>query len=128
MRINHKKTAVLESLFNKFARLNYWILLELTRVSCWFSFSNHIQSNLKLHLNFLRSIHRKTSRVQRTLSTRKNWFAHINWMNGRKSKVVVRRCSAKILFWKISQNSQQNTWGPQLYWKRDSGTGVFLWI
>ena len=44
------------------------------------------------------------------------------------------------MFLEISQNSQENTytrvclliklqaWGLQLYWKRDSGTGVFLWI
>ena len=48
-----------------------------------------------------------------------------------------RRCLLKKAFWKISQNSQENTcssvsfliklraWGLQLYWKRDSGTGVF---
>ena len=54
------------------------------------------------------------------------------------SEAVARRCSSKKLFWKISQNSQENTcarvsfliraWGLQLYLKRDSGTGVFLWI
>ena len=54
------------------------------------------------------------------------------------SEAVARRCSSKKLFWKISQNSQENTcarvsfliraWGLQLYSKRDSGTGVFLWI
>ena len=37
----------------------------------------------------------KTSRMQRTLSTRKNWFAHVIWMNGKKSEAVVRRDSVK---------------------------------
>ena len=59
MPINHKKTPVLESLLNKFARLSYLILLEFTRVSCWFNFRNHIQSNLKLHRSFLDPINRK---------------------------------------------------------------------
>ena len=53
------------------------------------------------------------------------------------SEVVARRCSVKKLFLKISQNSQENTCarvsfliklGLQLYIKRDSGAGVFLWI
>ena len=51
---------------------------------------------------FLDPLNRKTSRIQRTLSTRKNWFAHINWMNGKKSEAVVRRCSVKNVFLKIS--------------------------
>ena len=46
----------------------------------------------------------------------------------------------KKMFLDISQNSLENTsvrvsflirlqaWGLQLYWKRDSDTGVFLWI
>ena len=42
-------------------------------------------------------------------------------------EVVARRCSVKKLFFEISQNSQES-WGLQLYEKRDSGTGVFLWI
>ena len=29
------------------------------------------------------------------LSARKNWVAHINWMNGKKSEAVVWRCSPR---------------------------------
>ena len=36
------------------------------------------------------------------------------------SEVVLRRCSVKKVFLKISQNSRENT--------RGCGTGVFLWI
>ena len=55
-------------------------------------------------------------------------------------KAVVQRCSVKKTFFEILQNSQENTcarasfliklqvWDLQLYWKRDSGTDVFLWI
>ena len=44
------------------------------------------------------------------------------------------------MFFKITQNAQENTcarvslliklwsWDLQLYWKRDSGTDIFLWI
>ena len=32
------------------------------------------------------------------------------------------------MFLEISQNPQENTWGLQLNQKRDSDTGVFLWI
>ena len=59
--------------------------------------------------------------MQGTLSTRKSWFAQINWVNVKKSEAVVRRCSVKKAFLKISQNSQQN-----ILLKRDSGAGVFL--
>ena len=50
------------------------------------------------------------------------------------------RSSRPEVFSEISQHSQENTcarvsfliklqaWGLQLYQKRDSGTGVFLWI
>ena len=58
------------------------------------------------------------SRMQRTLITRKNWicdYYHLNWMNSKKSEAGVRRCSVKKVFLKISQNSQKNTWVPQLY-------------
>ena len=41
------------------------------------------------------------------LSTRENWVAHINWMNGEKLEAAVRRCSVKKMFLKISQNSQE---------------------
>ena len=59
------------------------------------------------------------------------------------SEKVVRRSSVKNSvesFLKLSQNLQENTYarvslfiklqglGLQLYWKRDPGTGVFLWI
>ena len=39
------------------------------------------------------------------------------------SEAVVRRCSIKKVFFKISQILQENTCA-----KKDSGTGVFLWI
>ena len=54
------------------------------------------------------------------------------------TEAVVRRCSVKKVYLEISQNSQEKTcarfsfliklqaWRLQLYWKRDSGTGVFL--
>ena len=54
---------------------------------------------------FLDPLNRKTSLMQPTLSTRKNWFAHIKWMNGKKSEAVVPRCSVKNVFSKISQSS-----------------------
>ena len=47
--------------------------------------------------------------MQGILRARKNWFAYMNWMNGKKSEAVVRRCSVKKVFLKISQNSQENT-------------------
>ena len=34
----------------------------------------------------------------------------------------------KKVFLDVLQNSQENAWGLQLNQKRDSGTGVFLWI
>ena len=33
--------------------------------------------------------------MQHTLSTRKNWVTHINWMNSKKSEALVWRCSVK---------------------------------
>ena len=56
------------------------------------------------------------------------------------SEAVVRSCSVKKVFLEISQNSQENTCARvsfliklpasclQLYLKRDSGAGFFLWI
>ena len=81
-------------------------------MSCCFSFRNHTQNNLKLHLAFLDPPNKKTSRMQRTLITRKNCvcdYYHIKWMNSKKPEAVVRRCSVKKVFLKISQNSQKNT-------------------
>ena len=58
----------------------------------------------------------------------------------KEAEAVTQRCSVKKVFLEISQNSQENTCirvsflikllalGLPLYWKRDSGTGVFLWI
>ena len=66
----------------------------------WFLYDNGLRNE---------RVNRKTSHMQRTLSTRKNWFAHINWMIGKKLEVVVRRCSVKNVFLKILQNSQENT-------------------
>ena len=50
-----------------------------------------------------------------------------------KNGIVVRRCSVKKVFLEFTiQNSQENACaraaGQQLFKKRDSGTGVFLWI
>ena len=57
-----------------------------------------------------------------------------------KAEAVAQRPSVKKLFLEILQNLQENAcgrasfliklqaWGLQLYEKRDSGTGVFLWI
>ena len=59
---------------------------------------------------------------------------------GSKAETVAPMCSVKKVLLTISQNSQENTYarvsfliklqalGLQLYWKTDSGTGVFLWI
>ena len=56
------------------------------------------------------------------------------------TETVIYRCSVKNVFLEISQNSQENTSAAvsflinlqaldlQLYWKRDTGTGVFQWI
>ena len=55
------------------------------------------------------------------------------------AEAVTRGVLWKKMFLEILQNSQKSTcagvsflikftWGLQLYWKRDSGTGVFLWI
>ena len=52
-------------------------------------------------------INRKTSSMQCTLSTRKNWFARIKWMNGKKSEAIIRRCSAKNVFLRISKNHRK---------------------
>ena len=43
---------------------------------------------LKFKIAFLDPLNKKTSRMQRTLITRKNWicdYYHINWMNSKKS-------------------------------------------
>ena len=76
------------------------------------------------------------------------WKFNGKWKHKTKSKIKVaffilkarRRCSVKKMLLNISQNLQENTcarvssliklqgWGLQLYLKRDSGTGVFLWL
>ena len=47
-------------------------------------------------------------------------------------EAALQRCSVKKVFLEISQNSQGNVelagLDLQLYSKRDSGTGIFLWI
>ena len=53
-------------------------------------------------------------------------------------EAVARRCSVKMLLVEISQNSQENTCAtvsfliklqaPAPLLKKDSGTGVFLWV
>ena len=61
-------------------------------------------------------------------------YGHVSVIYNQKLPL---KCSIKKLFSKISLNSQENTCARvsfliklqlQLYWKRDSGTGVFLWI
>ena len=55
------------------------------------------------------------------------WLVANTWSNH-------QRCSVKKVFLEISQNSEENICArvsfliKQLYQKRDSGTGVFLWI
>ena len=56
------------------------------------------------------------------------------------SEAVAKRCSVKKVFLEISEKSQEDTcaratcliklqgWALQLYEKRGSGTGAFLWI
>ena len=43
------------------------------------------------------------------------------------SKAVDQSCSVKKVFLEISQNSKENTCA-RVYYERNSGTGVFLWI
>ena len=62
------------------------------------------------------------------------------WLGRWIFRSSLRRCSIEKMFLNILQNSQENTCarvsflikletsGLQLYWKRDSGTGIFLWI
>ena len=76
-----------------------------------------------------------TDHFKRVILLKKSW--RIIFLNSRSSHW---RCSVKIVLLKISQNSQKNTCarisflirlqtlGLQLYLKRDSATGVFLWI
>ena len=50
-------------------------------------------------------------------------------MNGKKSEAVVRRCSVKHVFLKISQNSQENAEAGSFIKKETLGiTSVFLGI
>ena len=71
--------------------------------------------------------------------TNPNWTIRDSFMYFRLlSEAVVQRCSLKNVLLEISQNSQENTCvrvsfliklqalGLQLYYKRDSGKGVFL--
>ena len=44
------------------------------------------------------------------------------------AEAVIRRCSVVKIFLEISQNWQENTCARVSLLKRDSGTGVFLWI
>ena len=64
----------------------------------------------------------------------------VNLWDKLEKEEVVGKCSVKKVFLKISQNSQEYIFarisflmkfqasGLNLYWKRDSNTGVFLWI
>ena len=97
---------IIESYWNSLLRL-LGLILGITSKAMW----NCI-------IAFLDPLNRKTSRIQPTLSTRKNWFALINWMDGKKSEAVVRRCSVKHVFLKISQNSQENTWEAGTFIKK----------
>ena len=68
------------------------------------------------------------------------WVFQKKRLNPLSAEAVVWRCSIKKVFLKILQNSQENTCARvsfltklqasclQLYQKRDSGTGVLLWI
>ena len=67
-----------------------------------------------------------------------NWYGLFHILILRSQKLSM--CSVKKVFLEISQKSQENTGArvsfliklqalsKQLYWKRDSGTGVFLKI
>ena len=60
--------------------------------------------------------------------------------NRLSAEAATRGVLCKKVFLEISQNSQENTcdrvsfliklqaWALQFYLKRDSGTGIFLWI
>ena len=85
-------------------------------------------------------------RTKQNIITKNNNITFSQWIKLIKFtilipiEVVVQSCSVKKVFLKISQNSRENTsarvyfliklqaWGLQLYRKRDSDTGVFLWI
>ena len=103
-----------------------------------FNFRNHTQDNLKFHPTFFDPL-KNTSRMQCTqtlwihvMSSRKNWVAHMNWMNGKKSEAFIRRCSEKKVFLKTSQNSQENIFArasffcrPQNFIKKETLAQVF---
>ena len=63
-------------------------------------------SRMQTHANTSRmQTHANTSRMQSTqtqwlyaLITGKNFAAHVNWMNGKKSDAFARRCSVKKVF------------------------------
>ena len=63
-------------------------------------------SRMQMHANTSRmQTHANTSRMQSTqtqwlyaLITGKNFAAHVNWMNGKKSDAFARRCSVKKVF------------------------------
>ena len=64
-------------------------------------------------------------------------FNQYFYLKSRFTEPVVRRCSVENLFLKILQNSQKNICvrvsiliklQPATLLKRDSDTGVFLWI
>ena len=56
------------------------------------------------------------------------WLLIVFQMDGRNPETVAQRCSVKMLFFEILQNSQETPVPESLYQKRDSGTGAFLWL
>ena len=85
----------------------------------WFHFKCHPGCSVKVFIIFFKK------------APSENYFC---------SEAVTRGVLWKKVFLKISQNFLENTsarvsfiikllaWGLQLYYKRDSGTGAFLWI
>ena len=82
---------------------------------------------------------RRQWRIECDASLYKSWAMYKNrYKEG--TEAAVRRWSKKLVFLRISQNSQENTCAefsflirlqalrPATLLKRDSNTGVFLWI
>ena len=56
------------------------------------------------------------------------WHVFLRIFQTFLTEAAVPRCSSKEVFLKVSQYSQKNIWRPVTLLKRNSNTGVFLWI